>query len=229
MALGSPQLNWLNMNFPGFNNAEEIYTRYRVVAMSMWSKNTYPEAYAGGVTAGRLQSGMPFLYDGSNQTGFMWNYSGISQADNSYSGAYKDGLYSFWVPMTESDIAMRPVNEPSWFIRPHIIHIMNLQPITTGGVVTDLSGNRVRLVITYECQSSYSYIMKFPSPVDLEAIQMIKRMIDNKEIPTTMENSFHEWLLDVTRGIVSTMETYGPLVARAIQAGAPIIKAILAA
>lgn len=229
MALGSPQLNWLNMNFPGFNSAEEIYTRYRVVAMSMWSKNTYPEAYAGGVTAGRLQSGMPFLYDGSNQTGFMWNYSGISQADNSYSGAYKDGLYSFWVPMTESDIAMRPVNEPSWFIRPHIIHIMNLQPITTGGAVTDLSGNRVRLVITYECQSSYSYIMKFPSPVDLEAIQMIKRMIDNKEIPTTMENSFHEWLLDVTRGIVSTMETYGPLVARAIQAGAPIIKAILAA
>jgi len=75
-----------------------------------------------------------------------------------------------------------------------IMHVGTVAALsTTGGVITfPTNVIRARLVICYECMTGVQFIPCWDSPMNPTVMAYIKSIMDDKSIPTSMENLTHE-------------------------------------
>jgi len=223
VAANAPQLIWKALQFPDQNAASEIYQKYRVTAMSLLLTYTGPTINNGGQITSILQTGKPALYDGTNSTGFMWMYGGISSAPRSYNGQVIKGTYVWWYPDDPLVMSYRPLNTSidQIFTFPHIIASVNYTPTPNVDPVAII---RLRTIIDYECVTSYSFIPSFPTPVSKPNLKMyIKRLVEATEVPNAMENDWHDAILRQLSNVNELVTKGAPLVGGIIQNVAPLM------
>jgi hypothetical protein len=218
----STMLTWVPETVPNAPEISKTYQRYRVVAQSSWSQCIYPVLGTGGVIAGKVFDGIPFMQQGDNDQGYPWNFPGITNADGSYSGPLLNGVYSFNFPATSGDNSLRPLGAVDFLLTPHTCHLGSLSGTNDGSNVIRLSVETV-----YEMTTPFTFVMQVPSPVDARVLAFVKKAIESGNFPTSMENSLHEWLIGALTGTANFMEQATPQIKRIMNSGGPLLSELV--
>lgn len=216
-------LLWKPIQFKGFESAVEIYNKYRVCAQSILSTFTGPTINNGGQIAALCTNGKPFLYTGTERNSLLWRYEGISSAPGNYNGPINTGAYSWFKPDDSGVMNFRPLNKAvdKIFTYPHVI-VSYQFAVGSSGLSTGII--RCENFTNYECTTDVTYVPRLPSPVDTGTIKAyMKSIIENRDIPTSMPNDWHEVILKQLGNVRDLVTKGAPMVGEIASGLKPLI------
>lgn len=171
-----------SVNYPDLTTLMNDFEKLRINAQSVLTTYVGASLTNAGVSSSLLyRGGIPASF---NQ---VFNYDTVAQVPDSYSGAAKDGTYTYYEPMDPEDYSFRTIYASNSYRRPYQIH--------TGIYNGDNEGNiqgevfRVKIVTLIEFTSTSQLYISQPSPVCPMAITQLFRVLSG--VPNAMENGKH--------------------------------------
>jgi len=167
---------------------DQMIDRYRVVSASLWAENTASTLQDGGIIGAVSYRGG----ESPMELGFL-NYSTLSQTPEAYTGAFRNGSYSIWRPVNETDILLRQNDNSNIWQYPSIIctgvYQLGIKDGAALNTANFVGALKIRIACNFEYITTSRTATTDFSPVAPWKIAHAAFML--RDFKTSMENPIH--------------------------------------
>jgi len=186
---GAPTINPVTPRFVAFEYEDQILLdeavdRYRMVSGSLWMENTSSTLTDGGIIgAVSFRGGLSPMELG------LCQYPNLSQVPEAYTGSFKLGSYSLWLPANDTDVLFRTVDNAEIYENPFLVACGVYQLGSVASTNPYTGALKVRICSNYEYITTSRFSVTDFSPVAPWKIDHAAVML--RDMPTSMENPLH--------------------------------------